>query len=124
MNSMELSKKLESILRDKSVRREIIDLFVSSEGCNSFKDPRLFVFFLQLALSNSFEEYSKVLDELKQYLLGNVHKHNIPEEISATEHLVLYLQDEILYRKQESSPSLNQSSQDESNLRETTEDNM
>lgn len=120
---MELSKKLESILRDKSVRREIIDLFVSSEGCNSFKDPRLFVFFLQLALSNSFEEYSNLLDDLKLYLSENIHIRNVHDEISATEHLVSYLQDEILYRKQESSPSLNQSSQDESNLRETTEDN-
>ena len=117
MNTMELSKKLESILRDKSVRREIIDLFVSSEGCNSFKDPRLFVFFLQLALSNSFEEYSNLLDDLKLYLSENIHIRNVHDEISATEHLVSYLQDEILYRKQESSPSLNQSSQDESNLR-------
>lgn len=124
MNSMELAKKLESIIRDKSVRREIIDLFVSSEGCNSFKDPRLFVFFLQLALSNSFEEYSNLLDDLKLYLSENIHIRNAHDEISATEHLVSYLQDEILYRKQESSPSLNQSSQDESNLRETTEDNM
>lgn len=124
MNSMELAKKMESILRDKTVRREIIDLFVSSEGCNSFKDARLFVFFLQLALSNSFEEYSNLLDDLKLYLSEDIHIRNVHDEISATEHLVSYLQDEILYRKQEYSPSLNQSSQDESNLRETTEDNM
>lgn len=124
MNSIELAKKMESILRDKTVRREIIDLFVSSEGCNSFKDVRLFVFFLQLALSNSFEEYSNLLDDLKLYLSEDIHIRNVHDEISATEHLVSYLQDEILYRKQEYSPSLNQSSQDESNLRETTEDNM
>ena len=123
MNILELSKKLESLAMDESVRREISDLFACFENRRSFKDSRLFVFFAKLALSNSYEEYSKVLDELKQYLLGNVHKHNIPEEISATEQLISYLQDEILYRKQEYRPSLSPTSQDKSSLLETTENN-
>lgn len=113
MDTLELSKELESLVMDESVRREISDLFTCFEGRHSFKDARIFVFFIRLALSDSLEEYSRIVKELTLYLLGSREISDITAQIDATQRLVSYLQDEILYRKQEADFFSNQASQEE-----------